>query len=996
MPDAFISYSRKNIGFARLLKDAFDEQELDVWIDWQDIPPSADWLAEVYEAIENSDSFIFLISENSVVSDVCKLEIAHALKNHKRLIPVVVNEVESDRVPEPLAAINWILFTEENQFAGSFQKLIESIQIDQDWVRQHTLLQRRALDWYKKERSGSSLLRGQELTEAEQFLAEAAEKDLQPTELQTTFILNSRQADVQRRRRISLAAGAGVIILLALAVMALVQRSEAVSTTNARATAEVVALSEAHARATAQAEARMEEQALATSQAILDSQYISAVARRLAARAETFTGEELDTGLLLAVEAINVENNDESRGALLNTLTNAPYLQKFLIKEPELSVKAYNISPDASMLIILSYDTLEVLFFDTQSGDLVETVPIPYQPADWSSTPGQHKGAKIRFNLDGDRILTGLTTPTEKSWYLWDLVDRQPDPEPLNNLLDSETDIINVSDNFQILASENNEEICFWNIDTGIEFQCLRTYPENYRSSNLSPDGTLFLTTTVLGEIQVWDTSTGTSVGDPFVMYNEEIINNALISPDNSMLLATGSLMTHLWDLESGDEITGANHEPFGSPNYKISFTQNSIPVLYDNYFEEIEATDLLNRTFIGSRVPYFTPGRNTDFSFLVNPDQAIAITYLSYWTGGKEILLWDMTSRFQIQTLLEDTLDVHTTILHPTDPDLIAMSACSDPANPRTCAVDRVRIGSINNPEDSTAELKHEENDIEQIAFDPSGELLALSDADGLIQLWDWHNQKLLREFTDLPNTPAGLAFSPDGSLLAAGSSKAGESRVLIWRIETGETVHELTIEDEVLLALAFSEDARTVAMAFGSNVAVWQPATSDYPLFLDPVPGVEDYIALDYSPDGRYLAAGGENGLVVWDAETNEVISQPLPGQSSAREIQSLTFSPDSSMIAAGNPSHYVSLWEPVSGRQFGPLLEGKTGQGTNAPTLVSFNADGTVLVSSAWRTPVSVWNFDRQFWIESACSMANRSLTPEEWETFMGDVPYDPVCE
>ena len=48
MTDVFISYSRKDIAFARLLHEALVENGLETWIDWQDIPPSADWLAEVY------------------------------------------------------------------------------------------------------------------------------------------------------------------------------------------------------------------------------------------------------------------------------------------------------------------------------------------------------------------------------------------------------------------------------------------------------------------------------------------------------------------------------------------------------------------------------------------------------------------------------------------------------------------------------------------------------------------------------------------------------------------------------------------------------------------------------------------------------------------------------------------------------------------------------------------------------------------------------------
>ena len=50
MTDVFISYSRKDIAFARLLHQALVDNDLETRIDWQDIPPSADWLAEIYKA----------------------------------------------------------------------------------------------------------------------------------------------------------------------------------------------------------------------------------------------------------------------------------------------------------------------------------------------------------------------------------------------------------------------------------------------------------------------------------------------------------------------------------------------------------------------------------------------------------------------------------------------------------------------------------------------------------------------------------------------------------------------------------------------------------------------------------------------------------------------------------------------------------------------------------------------------------------------------------
>ena len=116
MTDVFISYSRKDIAFARILHKALKDNEFETWIDWQDIPPSTDWLAEVYEAIEQADTFIFVISNSSIESEICGLEIAHAAKNKKRLIPIVVNEVEPQKVHPSLAALNWIFFREHDEF----------------------------------------------------------------------------------------------------------------------------------------------------------------------------------------------------------------------------------------------------------------------------------------------------------------------------------------------------------------------------------------------------------------------------------------------------------------------------------------------------------------------------------------------------------------------------------------------------------------------------------------------------------------------------------------------------------------------------------------------------------------------------------------------------------------------------------------------------------------------------------------------------------------
>jgi hypothetical protein len=87
MADVFISYSRKDKDFVRDLHQALEERGRNAWIDWADIPLTAKWLEEVYSGIEGADTFVFVISPDSVASKVCNQELDHAVHNNKRLAP---------------------------------------------------------------------------------------------------------------------------------------------------------------------------------------------------------------------------------------------------------------------------------------------------------------------------------------------------------------------------------------------------------------------------------------------------------------------------------------------------------------------------------------------------------------------------------------------------------------------------------------------------------------------------------------------------------------------------------------------------------------------------------------------------------------------------------------------------------------------------------------------------------------------------------------------
>jgi hypothetical protein len=85
MADVFISYAREDIEFVRRLHEALANQGRDTWVDWEGIPPRAEWLAEIRTAIDSAAGFVFVISPDSIASQVCAAELQHAAERNKRV-----------------------------------------------------------------------------------------------------------------------------------------------------------------------------------------------------------------------------------------------------------------------------------------------------------------------------------------------------------------------------------------------------------------------------------------------------------------------------------------------------------------------------------------------------------------------------------------------------------------------------------------------------------------------------------------------------------------------------------------------------------------------------------------------------------------------------------------------------------------------------------------------------------------------------------------------
>ena len=221
MARVFVSYSRKNKDFCRRLTDELQQRELDFWVDWEGIPPTVDWMKEIEKGIEEADTFIAIVSPDWISSPICLEELGIAVKNGKRLIPVVPCDIVWNDVPAALAHLNFIFFTETFDFNKQIDTLFTALEADYDWLKTHRRLQVKALEWERAEKENGFLLRGKDLEEAEAQISINANKDPHPTDIQREYVLKSRQGSTRQRRittgiLIGLIAGMlGVITLLA-------------------------------------------------------------------------------------------------------------------------------------------------------------------------------------------------------------------------------------------------------------------------------------------------------------------------------------------------------------------------------------------------------------------------------------------------------------------------------------------------------------------------------------------------------------------------------------------------------------------------------------------------------------------------------------------------------------------------------------------------------------------------------------------------------------
>lgn len=203
--DVFISYSRRDKAFVEQLYTNFRQAGRDPWVDWDDICKGEDWWKSIQRGIEEADSVVFVISPDSVMSKVCWDEVDYAAQLNKRFLPLLWREgFEMAHVHRSISQHNWIFARETDDHHGAFQELLNALDTDLDYVRAHTRLLVRSLEWQNRGQDSSCLLRGIELEDAQHWLNQGINKEPRPTDGQVAYInasLEARTAALKARQK---------------------------------------------------------------------------------------------------------------------------------------------------------------------------------------------------------------------------------------------------------------------------------------------------------------------------------------------------------------------------------------------------------------------------------------------------------------------------------------------------------------------------------------------------------------------------------------------------------------------------------------------------------------------------------------------------------------------------------------------------------------------------------------------------------------------------
>ncbi len=1007
MAKLFVSYSRKDSVAARKLIESFKSIQQDVWVDWESIPPAVDWLEQIFRGIEEADAFIFLISPDSIVSEVCKVEIGRAALNNKRIIPIVLRDVDPKDTIESIRKLNWTFIRETDNFEEGLAKVKTAIELDLDWLEEHRRLQVRALEWHRK-KDISLLLRGRDLRNAQRMVATATSKDPIPTDLQKTFILYSKRNE--RNRTIAwIATGVALVVMSVLTYFAVQESRIAIANEKLAKENEVLAVNNQQVAQANEKIARANEEEAKTQKAIAEENRKIAEAQRSAARAQIYQTRpgELYTSTLLAIDSWQSIPSDEAEEILRKNISLLP-LPVAQVSQSG-NINSIEFSPNGNTFVTASADGTTCLW-KVEDGKKLFCATSPKSVNDAAFTP------------DGKFIVTG-------------------DDSGLVQVLDAENG--SVQKEYQRVKPDSST-IQIIDLKNGNSQNKYTPLEISVRNVNIRPStGQQLAIAYDDGKIPVIDLKTG-KISSPLEIGGKPHIS--VFSPNGNWLAAgsEGGVVT-IWNLSDRKIISGSKHRDgvlalVFSPNSKVMATGGKDnTVLITDIRTGKDLFHLLNQNWV----------RDIAFS----PDGSWFVT----GSDDHRIRVWDTSTGKERLGMLQDSIVTDVTV--SSNGQWIATTGADKTVwvwNASTGAeIFQIPLGANGSV----------------LAFSYDGKYLVSSDQRGTINIWNISVMAAPEKYMQFNGTVDNVQYSTSGNRLVVSDENRVwlltpeplsnltarpqgapllqlKSRVkdvifspdskFLGILTTGNEVATYNIENRglktlkvsgIVQSIVFSPDSQQLITSDSNgNIQAWNVLNAQ--LINNPNETYPQASSLASSPE--LLAIGSKDKIIIIGVNDGGTLSEIESRGSNAL----LAFNQDGSLLASADPSGQINIWK-YRNSEFTSLASFVKEQAVS----LSFNPKGTVLAvgtasnvflidtttveeiariphidivngvsfSAGGNTLVTASSKVLQFWniadirpikkdnlIATACSRLTQNFDKAQWQALFGDENYRTLCE